>query len=94
MYSFVRLANKEIDIKERFKEIKMRNEKLKAGTYATYLEMTPPNQNILMSSFDIKERKMRVPFLQSTTQQPKISADYKKTNFEVFARDVHSIDQI
>jgi len=56
--SFVRPALKEADIKERFKEIKMRNEKLKADTYANYLKMTPPNKNRLMLAFDIKEGKM------------------------------------
>jgi len=35
-----------------------------------------------------------VSFLQPTVQQPKTSADYKKTNFEVLARDVHPVDQI
>ena len=33
-------------------------------------------------------------FMQTTVQQPKTSADYRKTNFEVLARDVHPIDQI
>lgn len=33
-------------------------------------------------------------FLQPTVQQPKTTIDYKKTNFEVLARDVHPIDQI
>jgi hypothetical protein len=37
---------------------------------------------------------MQVSFLQPTVQQPKTSADYKKTDFEVLARDVHPIDQI
>jgi len=32
--------------------------------------------------------------LQPTIHQPKTLADYKKTNFEVLARDVHPIDQI
>jgi len=47
-----------------------------------------------MSAFDIKAGKMQVSFLQPTVQQPKTSADYKKTNFEVLARDVHPVDQI
>jgi len=58
IFSYVRLADKEKDIKDRFKEIKMRNEKLKAKTYAKYLKLTPPNQTRLMSTFDIKEGKM------------------------------------
>ena len=56
--SFVRPAEKEKDIKDRFKEIKMRNEKLKAETYAQYFKHTPPNQSRLMSAFDIKAGKM------------------------------------
>jgi len=46
--SFVRPVEKENYIKDRFKEIKMRNEKLKAETYAQYLNLTPPNQTRLM----------------------------------------------
>lgn len=56
--SFVMPNNREKDIKNRFKEIKMRNEKLKVETYAQYLKHTPPNQTRLMSSFDIKEGNM------------------------------------
>ena len=41
--SFTRLANKERDIKDRYKEIKMRNEKLKVETYAPYFKHTPAN---------------------------------------------------
>ena len=47
-----------------------------------------------MSTFDIKTGKMQMTFMQPTVQQPKSSADYKKTDFEVLARDVHPIDQI
>jgi len=42
------------DIKEKYKEIKARNERLKAQTYAHYLRMAPTNQTKLMSAFDIK----------------------------------------
>lgn len=92
--SYVRLADKENDIKDIFKEIKMRNERLKAQTYAQYVKLTPPKQIRLMLTFDIKEGKTQVSFLQPTVQQPKTSADDKKTNFEVLARDVHPIDWI
>ena len=61
--SFVRLAEKETYINKGFKEIKMRNEKLKADAYAKYMQMKPPNQSRLMSAFDIKEGKMQVSFL-------------------------------
>jgi len=41
--SFIRLADREKYIKDRFKEMMMRNEKLKVETYAQYLKLTPPN---------------------------------------------------
>lgn len=56
--SFARQANKEKDIKNIFREINMRNENVKVETYAKYLKLTPPNQNRLMSTFDIKEVKI------------------------------------
>lgn len=92
--SFVRPADREKDIKHRYKEIKMRNEKLKSETYAQYFKHTPTNQSRLMSAFDIKAGTMQVSFFQPIVQQPKTSIDYKKTNFEVLDRDVHPIDQI
>jgi len=49
---------------------------------------------MLISAFDIKAGKMQVSFLHPIVQQPKTSAEYKKTDFEVLARDVHPIDQI
>ena len=33
-------------------------------------------------------------FIKPTAQQPRTSADYKKIDFEVLARDIHPIDQI
>ena len=41
--SYVKRADKEKDIKDRFKEIKMRNERLKAETYVQYRNLTLPN---------------------------------------------------
>jgi len=60
--SFVRLTDRGRGIKDRYKEIKMSNEKLKADTYAQYFKHTPTNQSRLMSAFDIKARKMQVSF--------------------------------
>ena len=53
--SFNKPVDRDRGIKDRFKEIKMRNEKLKAESYAQYFKLTPPNKSRLMSSFDIKE---------------------------------------
>jgi len=56
--SFSRPTDRDQDIKERYKEIKARNERLKAQTYAQYLKLTPTNQTSLISSFDTKEGKL------------------------------------
>lgn len=81
-------------MKGKFKEIKEKNEQLKAQAYNQYLKMAPTNQTRLMSAYDIKEGKMQMSFLKPTVQQPKSFADYLKTNFEVLAKDIHPIDQI
>lgn len=52
--SFTKPEDKEKDIKDRYKEIKLRNEKLKAKTYAQYFKHAPANQSGLMSTFYIK----------------------------------------
>ena len=87
-------STKIIDIKGKFKEIKAKNEQLKAQAYAQYLKMAPSNQTRLMSAFAIKEGKMQMSFLKPTVLQPKSLADYLKTDFEVMAKDIHPIDQI
>lgn len=69
--SFSGLAYKDQDIKDRYKEMKMRNKKLKAQTYAQYLKLTATNQTRLMSAFDIKEGKFQMSFIQDTTQSPR-----------------------
>jgi len=56
--------------------------------------MAPTNQTRLMSTFDIKEGKMKMSFLKPTTQQARSMADYLKTNFELLAKDIYPIDQI
>jgi len=66
--SFSRPTDKDKDIKDRYKEIKMRNEKLKAQTYAQYLKLTPTNHTMLMFSFHIKEGKLQMSFIKPTTQ--------------------------
>ena len=92
--SFNKPADRDRDIKDMFKEIKMRNEKLKAQSYVQYLKLTPPNQSRLMSAFDIKEGKMQMSFINPIVKPPRTSSDYKNIDFEVLARDIHPIDQI
>ena len=92
--SFSRSEDKDQDIKEKYKEIKIMNEKLKSQTYAQYLKITPTNQTTLMSAFDIKEGKLQMSFIKPRAQQPKTSSHFKRVDFEVLARDIHPIDQI
>ena len=87
-------AEKEMDIMQKYKEIKIRNEALKADTYTQYWKQSPSDQSRLLYAFDYKTRKMQMTFLQSTVKHPKSSADYKKTSYEVQAKDLHPIDQI
>jgi len=87
-------ADQDQDIREKYKEIKARNDRLKAQSYAQYLKMAPSNQTMLMSAFDVKEGKIQMTFLKPTTQQLISAADYQNTYFEVLAKDIHPIDQI
>jgi len=81
-------------MKDKFKEIKMRNERLKTEKYAQLFKLYTPGQSRLMSTFDITEGKMHVSFIQPNVQQPRVHTDYKKVDFEVLAGDVHLVDQI
>ena len=47
-----------------------------------------------MSTFEIKEGKLRMSFIKPIAQHPRTSEDYKRIDFEVMARDIHPIDQI
>ena len=66
--SFSRLADRDQDIKDRYKEIKARNESFKAQIYAQYLKLTPTNPTRLMLAFDVKEGKMQMTFMKPTIQ--------------------------
>ena len=64
-------ADRDQDIKKSYKDIKARNERLKAQTYAQYLNMVPTNHTRLMSAYDVKdvkEGKMQMTFMKPTTQ--------------------------
>jgi len=91
--SFSRPTDEYKDIKDRFKEIKMRKDKLKAQSYAWYLKIIPTNQARLMPAFDIKEGKIQMSFTKPIVQPLGTSTDYKKIDFEVLARDIHPVDQ-
>jgi len=47
-----------------------------------------------MAAYDIQEGKMTLSHFRPTMQQPQSAADYIRTNLEVFAKDIHPMDQI
>lgn len=55
---------KEKNTMERYKEIKIKNEALKAAICTQYCKQTPSDQSRLLSTFDLKTRKMQMIFLQ------------------------------
>lgn len=77
-----------------FMEIKAQNELLRIQLYDQFLKATPSKQQILMAAYDIKEEKMILTHFKPKVPQPKIVADYIKTNMEVLSKDIHSMDQI
>ena len=74
---------KDLDIKEKYKQIKQKNEEIKIEIYSQLLKQKPGNQNRLLSAFDYSSNKMIMSFLQPTTSTPKTTADYKKVDLEV-----------
>jgi len=47
-----------------------------------------------MSPCDVKDGKMQMTFIKSTTQQPRTTVFFKRVDFEVLSRDIHPIHQI
>lgn len=85
---------KDLDIKERYKQIKQKNEEIKTEIYSQFLKQKPGNQNRLLSAFDYSNNKMMMSFLQPTTSAPKTVSDYKKVDLEVDTDNIHELDQI
>ena len=81
-------------IKASFKEIKAQNELLRVQLYDQFLKATPAKKERLMAKFDIKQEKMTLSHFKPKVQQPQSAADYIRTNLEVFAKDIHPMDQI
>lgn len=92
--SFRILVERDQDIRERYKDIKARNGRLKPHTYAQYLNMALTKNTRLMSAYDVKQGKMQMEFVKPTIQQPRTTFDFRKIDFEVLAKDIHPIDQI
>ena len=83
---------KDLDIKERYKKIKQKNEEIKTKIYSQFLKQKPGNQNRLLSAFDYSSNKMMMSFLQPTTSAPKIVANYKNVDLEVDTDNIHEMD--
>ena len=47
---------KDLDIKEKYKQIKLKNEEIKNDIYSQYLKQTPSVQNRLLSAFDYSNK--------------------------------------
>lgn len=82
------------EIKKTFINIKAKNDPLRIQVYNQFLKMAPKNQERLMSSFDIQQRKMIMSHFKPKVQQPQTATDYITTKFEVLAKDIHPLDQI
>ena len=48
---------KDLDIKEKYKKIKHKNEEIKTKIYSQFLKQKPGNQNRLLSTFDYSKNK-------------------------------------
>jgi len=70
------------------------NEPVRFQLYNHLLKMAPTNQQRLMSAYDIVEGKTTMSHFMPTMLQPQSAADYIRTNLEVFAKDIHPMDQI
>ena len=74
---------KDIDIREKYKQIKTKNEEIKNEIYSQYLKQTPDVQNKLLSAFNYSNKNLIMSVLQPIVKTPKTVADYKKVDLEV-----------
>ena len=77
------VEDKDIDIREKYKQIDTKNEEIKNEIYSQYLKQTPGIQNILLSSFDYSNKNFIISLLQPIVKTPKTVEDYKKFDLEV-----------
>lgn len=75
-----------------YKEIKKRNEALKASTYLQFWKQTSTSKHRLLSAFDTKKGKMQIAILQPKITHPKSADDYTKSMFYFDANLTHPID--
>ena len=85
---------KDLYFREKYKQIKLKNEEIKNDIYSQYLKQTPSIQNRLLSAFDYSNKKLIMSVLQPTVKIPKTVADYKNIDLEVEIKKIHALDQI
>ena len=88
------VEEKNLDIKEKYKKIKQRNEEIETEIYSQFIKKKPANQNRLLTAFDYSTNKMIMSFFQPANSAPKTVADYKKMEFEVYTEKIHELAQI
>jgi len=93
-YSSQIVEEKDLDIREKYTQIKAKNEEIKTEIYSQFLQQTPSIQNKLLSAFDYSNKKLIMSVLQPIVKTPKIVADYKKVDIEVPIDSIHELDQI
>ena len=87
-------GDKEKNIFDKYKEIKLKNEILKDNTYIQFWKQISNSQSRLLSTFDTEKGIMKMAFLQAQIPHPQKHVDYKKTSFEFDTKEIHPIDQM
>ena len=84
----------EPNILSKFKEIKKKNELLKATIYSQFWKLIASSQHTLISAFDTEKGKMQITCLQALVPFPNTPADYKNSIFSFDVNQIHPIDQM
>lgn len=88
------IEEKDLDIKERYKQIKLKNEEIKTEIYSQFLKQKPGNQNIFLSAFDYSSKKLIMYILQPIVSVSKTVANYKTVDLEVATDIIYELDQM
>lgn len=77
-----------------YKEIKAKNQALKATTFSQFWKKTTTSQHRLLSSFDIEKRRIQVSFLKPKFSHPILVDDHKNPIFSFNIDMIHPIDKM
>lgn len=78
----------------RYREIKKKNEALKATTYLEFWKQTLASQHRLLSALNTQKRQFKMALLEPKVPFLKFAADYKEFVFAFDTKQIHHIDQI